>query len=825
MNLSSSAPDKAVRHTSPLRRQLLFSHLSVAWIGLGLLCIALASTYGLRARIVLLANEGGPLAQASLRVLAGVHHSLAGLRGWVNLGDERFLEDWRSAWHDEIEPALALLKDCRRVMEKACGQERLRALDYSLAELRASQRQVQDAARAPGVDGATGVLDWDGARRLMTQSTEPLAERAIALAKALAADAQTLLEREAHSARAASAVAVWLLTVLIVSMLTVAFVMSRQRAEDLVGPIASLVTATRQLAAGRLSTDIPVEVDDELGQLTRSFNVMRGSLRRAEENLREANALLERRVSDRTAELTTANDSLRQEVSVRIQAERALRTSEARLRAIADAIPDPVFVVDEEGRYLEVLTSQQNLFGGGKTALKGTLLREAHSPELADFFLKVIRQALTTQQIQIAEYELPVSNGRRWFESRTAPIAVPFDAKPAAIVVARDITQRKLAEAQLRQAQKMEALGQLTGGIAHDFNNLLAVILGNLEWLDEQLSEQPSLRDLVQRALGAVERGANLTRRLLTFSRHQPLRVQAIDLNALVLGMIDLMRRTLGETIAIRTALATAPPVARVDAAQLENALLNLALNARDAMPQGGTLTVETAAAELDAEYAAAHQALNPGSYVMLAVSDTGIGMAKPVLERACEPFFTTKASGKGSGLGLSMVYGLVTQSGGHIAIDSEVDRGTTVRVYLPRVQDVEQAGATAGGVESADGQGELILVVEDDDELRRFAIQQLEGLGYATREADDAETALALLRDTPQIALLFTDVILPGRLDGIGLAEQAKRHRPELPILFTSGYTEQALGPEQLCERAAFLAKPYRKSELGDRLRALLDG
>ncbi|MEZ5582995.1 MAG: ATP-binding protein [Candidatus Competibacteraceae bacterium] len=631
-----------------------------------------------------------------------MHHSLAGLRGWVSLGDARFLDDWQMAWQDEIKPALTLLHNCQHSLDKVCEQERLQELTALLDDLQVLQRRLQNVAHPLGSESVRMIVD------AMEQETEPLAERAITLARALADDAQALLTQEANSARAASAVAVWLLAALIVGMLGVAFAMSRQRAEDLARPISSLAEATRQLAAGRLHSDIPVDDNDshEIGALTHAFNAMRATLQQAQAALREANALLERRVSERTAELAATNVSLTHEIAGRTRTEAALRESEARLRAIVDALPDPVFVLDNEGRYLEVLTSRHNPFHSGPTVLKGKRLHEAHDPELAESLLRVIQRALATGQLEITEYEMSGTRGRRWFESRTAPIDVPFTTHPAAIVVSRDITQRKIAEAELRQAYKMEALGQLTGGIAHDFNNLLAIILGNLEWVNEQLDD-PSLRQLVQRALDAVERGANLTRRLLTFARRQPLEVQATDLNQLVLGMIDLMRRTLGETIHIQTNLAVNLAPALIDPAQLENALLNLALNARDAMPAGGILTLTTENTRYGMDELAVQSQDQLGPYVTLAVSDTGIGMSAEVRERAFEPLFTTKPHGKGSGFGLSMVYGLVSQAGGHITIDSAVDQGTTIKLYLPpaTVAPGLREGAVSDGVSHRMGQ------------------------------------------------------------------------------------------------------------------------
>jgi len=824
----------------PLNRQLLFSHFSVALVGVVMLFIALLSTYELRGRVTLLAEEGVPLTHASMRVLAGVQHSLVGLRGWVSLGDPRFLEQWQIAWQEEIEPAVVLIQRCQQVLEETCSPERLRELQTLLAELRQSQQRVREVARTADHQHA--------ALQQMTDETDPLAIRVIALVTGIAADARALLTQEADAARAASTGTAWNLVMLILVMLVVAYGMSYSRARALVRPIAALAEATRQLAIGRLQDDIPLSDNHEIGDLTASFNLMRASMQKTQAELRRANTLLEERVAERTAQLAASNDSLTLEIAVRNKTGEALRESEARMRAMTRAIPDLVFVVDEDGRYREILAAGRDLATVGTTPIRGKLLSEVHSPEMARFFLDIILRALNTRQIQVAEYELATASGTRWFESRTAPLDVQFaeqsltamhpqeplfgpseprrdGAKAAAIVVARDITQRKQAEAQLRQARKMEAIGQLTGGIAHDFNNLLAIIMGNLELLHEKLTAQPRLFEFAQQALKAADRGANLTRRLLAFARRQPLLAQPTDLNKLILGMLDLVRRTLGVTIQIDTELAPDLEPTLVDTDQLETALLNLVINARDAMPQGGRLTLETANVILDEDYAATQDDLQPGPYVMLVVSDSGVGMAPAILERVIEPFFTTKAPGKGSGLGLSMVYGLVKQSGGHLVIYSELGKGTSVRMYLPRIQAKVNPVAEAPPAATVPlGQGETILVVEDETDVRQFAVKALHALGYETLQAGDAETALGLLDAAPRIVLLFTDIVLPGPMDGVRLAVEARRRRPGLPVLFTSGYTEHALvGNGQLSEDVDLLTKPYRKGDLGNKLRALL--
>ncbi len=518
--------------------------------------------------------------------------------------------------------------------------------------------------------------------------------------------------------------------------------------------------------------------------------------------------------------------SVQVDITERKRTEMALRESEARLSAIANAIPDLLFVLDEDGRYIEVLTSQGDLLNGNAKRLKGKLLSEAHDPEKAAFLLAIIKKALVTRQIQVAEYELQIFSGRRWFESRTAPIDLPSTHKPAVIVIARDITVRKVAEERLRQSQKLEAIGHLTGGVAHDFNNLLAIILGNLELMDEQLSDRPDLQDLVRRAFGAAQRGALLTQRLLAFSRQQPLQARPTDLNQLVSGMIDILRRTLGETIQLQATLANDLWSVFMDPGQLENALLNLCLNARDAMPRGGRLKINTANYVLEnTHYGVNDEEMQPGEYVMLAVTDTGVGMTPEVIEHAFEPFFTTKEVGKGSGLGLSMVYGFVKQSGGHVAIDSKPGQGATIRMYLPRshlealpVTDIRSPKPLPSG------QAETILVVEDDATVRHLTVNMIHSLGYRTLEAGTAEKALEKLAAHRQVALLFTDVVLPGGMNGFDLAALVQQRYPHLKVLFTSGYTEHGLFDSgDLQEHVELLAKPYRRADLADKLQTIL--
>jgi signal transduction histidine kinase len=394
------------------------------------------------------------------------------------------------------------------------------------------------------------------------------------------------------------------------------------------------------------------------------------------------------------------------------------------------------------------------------------------------------------------------------------------------------IAEREKAEEALRQAQKMEAIGQLTGGVAHDFNNLLQVILGNLGAAQRRLQREgvanpADLLRHVEAAIGGGERAATLTQRLLAFSRRQPLAPKPLDVNRLVSGMTDLLHRTLGEAIDIETVLAGDLWRTSADANQLENALLNLAVNAKHAMVDGGRLRLETANARLDAGYATQHEEIRPGDYVVIAVTDTGTGMTKDVVAKAFEPFFTTKDFGQGTGLGLSQVYGFMKQSGGHAKIYSELGHGTTVRLYLPRLE-TEEAAARAGAspLNSPTGAAhELILVVEDDPEVRAFSVQMLRELGYGVVEAPNAEVALRMLQAMPDVRLLFTDVGLPGGVNGRQLAERARRQRPDLGILYTTGYAGDAIVHDgRLDPGVELIGKPFSYFALATSVRAILE-
>jgi PAS domain S-box-containing protein len=393
------------------------------------------------------------------------------------------------------------------------------------------------------------------------------------------------------------------------------------------------------------------------------------------------------------------------------------------------------------------------------------------------------------------------------------------------LVVLRDVTERKLLEQELRQAQKMEALGQLTGGVAHDFNNLLAVITGNLEIAGEHAAGVAGLERAVNRAMTAAEIAADLTQRLLAFARRQPLLPQLLDVNRLVQDMRDLLRRSLGAAIEIEIVACPDLWQTNVDRSQLENSIINLAVNARDAMPEGGRLTIETANIYLDSDYARRNPGVTPGQYVLLEVTDSGTGMKAEVADRAFEPFFTTKEVDEGSGLGLSMIYGFARQSGGHVKIFSAENHGTSVWLCLPRMEAPEAAAAPAAGpVQLPRGQ-ERILVVEDNAAVREVVVTQLESLGYRVVAAEDGPAALSLLGDGAAFDLLFTDLVMPNGMSGRQLVEEVMRARPDVRVLFTSGYPSWAgkllveFGPE-----GPLLQKPYKKKQLAEKVREVLD-
>lgn len=515
------------------------------------------------------------------------------------------------------------------------------------------------------------------------------------------------------------------------------------------------------------------------------------------------------------------------ETTKRVLAERAMLADRNRLWALAR---DPFVIADAAGTWLAASPAWTEILGWSETELVGRTSRWMEHPDDA---------AATRQRIDWLAAGEPVMRFDNRFRTRDGDYRTfSWTAVPdgeLVYCVARDVTEQRAdarrlaeAEAELRQAQKMETLGQLTGGIAHDFNNLLQIVTGNLDLLARALPPgDEKLRRMVERASAGAERAAVLTQRLLAFSRRQPLDPRAIDPNRLVAGMSDLLHRTLGETIVVRTVETPDAWPIEVDVNQMENALLNLAVNARDAMPGGGTLTIEVANSRIEPDSAWGED-VAPGPYVLMAVSDTGEGMDAATLAHAIEPFFTTKEVGRGTGLGLSMVYGFIKQSGGHMRVHSEPGVGTSVQLYLPRYQGMVAANEDeADCVEAAPAGGrETILLCEDDDNVRAYSVEVLRDLGYHVVPASDGPAALAALEAIDgRVDLLFTDVVLPGGMTGADLAHAARERWPGLRTLFTTGYARDAIVHHgRLDAGVELLPKPFSYAELAAKVREMLD-
>ena len=490
-------------------------------------------------------------------------------------------------------------------------------------------------------------------------------------------------------------------------------------------------------------------------------------------------------------------------------------------RRIFETSQDLILVTDTAGNFIQVSPSAKTILGYEASEMIGRSAVEFIHPDDLDSTRHEMRSARRGRQMRSFETRYVHRDGQavtlNWMGTWSEPVRRHF-------FIGRDLTEKQAAEAQMRHVQKMDAIGQLTGGVAHDFNNILTVITGTIGILEEAVADKPELVAIAKLIDEAAERGANLTKHLLAFARKQPLQPLEVDVNSLVLEAAKLLHPTLGEHIEITPLLAEDAWTALVDPNQLTTAVLNLALNARDAMPGGGKLALETNNVFLDENYAGMHSEVTPGNYVMVAVSDTGTGIPAALVERVFDPFFTTKEVGKGTGLGLSMVFGFVKQSGGHIKIYSEEGHGTSVKMYLPRATGLNQTAAEALISATIEGGDEVVLVVEDDSLVRRYVMTQIASLGYTTLEASNASEALQIVDAVGTIDLLFTDVIMPGTLNGKQLVDEALKRRPTLKVLFTSGYTENAIVHHgRLDSGVLLLAKPYRKSELARMLRLAL--
>ncbi len=523
----------------------------------------------------------------------------------------------------------------------------------------------------------------------------------------------------------------------------------------------------------------------------------------------------------RHAVIVAAHDILE-----RMRAEAALEETERRFRQIADSLPGILWVIDVDGRFTFLNKRFEEYTGLAAEPFYGKTTTGTSHPD--DQAASPGYEAAMRERRPIAyEYRVRRHDGvYRWFLDTCVPRFDDGGRFLGYIGMLADIDERRTLTQQLHQAQKMQAVGQLTGGVAHDFNNLLTVILGNTELLVERLTD-PKLHELAEATRVAAERSADLVQRLLAFSRRQALQPTRTDVSGLIGGMRSLLVRTLGEAIDISVRCAPSVWPVVVDRAQLESALLNLAINARDAMPQGGLLSIECSNVEIDSAHAAVEPELAPGDYVMIAVSDSGSGMTEVVKRHALEPFFTTKEPGRGTGLGLSTVYGFIKQSGGHVKLYSEVGQGTSVKLYLPRAAESRDGDAPARRPEvPPTGGRETILVVEDNGEVRDYVAAQLRSLGYHVLEAANGPAALALLERAPEVELLFTDVVMPGGMNGRELADEACLRRPDLKVLFTTGYTESAIVHQgRLDPGVELLGKPYSRHDLARKVRAVLDG
>ena len=529
---------------------------------------------------------------------------------------------------------------------------------------------------------------------------------------------------------------------------------------------------------------------------------------------------LRQRARERTEELRQSNEKLKSEISDRQEAEQELLRTRSFLDVILEHVPAMLLLKDAQtGRVAYLNRAGEELIGINRREIIGKHVHEVMAHTDADLIELQDRQALeSAKPYEMYENTLVTrTRGVRMVRTKKLTVHDEQGAPKYLLGFCEDVTEQRGTEEQLRHAQKMEALGQLTGGLAHDFNNLLAIIIGNLDVLSETMPTNVAQRELVQAAIGAAVSGSNLTRRLLAFARRQPLQPEPVDVNALIADIGRLLQRTLGENIEIVLELDRAIPQVVVDRVQLETAIANLANNARDAMPGGGRLIVTTRIATLDKDYAEHHAEVLPGDYVAIEVSDAGEGMAPEVLAHIFEPFYTTKAPGKGTGLGLSMVFGFMKQSGGHINVYSEPGRGTTFRLYLPPAATIAmETPVDAPPLQPVGDARQSILVVEDNAKLREIVVKQLRALGFKVIEADNAQRALNVVATHGGVDLLFSDVVLPGEMDGCALARRIMSVSPHSKILFTSGFPGARLTEMQgLDTSVRLLSKPYRKDEL----------
>jgi PAS domain S-box-containing protein len=513
-----------------------------------------------------------------------------------------------------------------------------------------------------------------------------------------------------------------------------------------------------------------------------------------------------------------------QDVTELVEAERQLRETRDFFELTLNAVPIPINYFSRDLVMTYANRALEEWLGKPSADLIGRHAREISTPETLAFVWPHVEAVLRGESVHLRQTGVRGGVAREW-QNHFVPQVDATGAVIGFFSIVNDLTEQKRLEARLLQAQKMEAIGQLTGGIAHDFNNLLGVVIGNLQLLERSVAETPNLARKVHTAMRAAVRGADLTKRLLALARRQILDPTVLDLNRQLSTLSELMQRTLGDSIEVRMVHAHDLWHTLVDAGQFENAILNLAINARDAMPQGGRLTVKTQNVQLDAAFCNDHPLMEPGEFVSISVTDTGVGIEPDVLKRVFEPFFTTKESGKGSGLGLAMVHGFAEQATGAATIESQVGRGTTVQILLPRCLEAQTVREDTIVTKIAPGGNETILVVEDDADLRETVVTALVQLGYHAMSAANAAAALRILAGTDHIDLLFTDVMMPGGILGPALAKRAREMRPDIEVLFTTGYAENTVlaGTAGLTS-VDVINKPYRNEDLAVRIRYVLD-
>lgn len=535
--------------------------------------------------------------------------------------------------------------------------------------------------------------------------------------------------------------------------------------------------------------------------------------RHYEELIRRQNADLEEHVRQRTEALEAANAQLREASAANSRIASALQRSEGRLRLITDTIPALIGYFDAGHIFRYANKGYSDWFRISNERIVGHPIPEVVGPQVYEAVIVHVQEALSGRQVSY-EYCRDGQDGRpEYARSTLVPEFGPDGDVLGCFVLSFDVTEEKRTQAALGQAQKMEAIGQLSGGLAHDFNNLLTVVLGNLDALAERQGSNPELAEFIEPATQAARRGVELVKRLLTFSRQQPLAPRPVEVIGLVQDLARLIRRSLPGNITFSTSAAAQSLTTLADPHQLENAVLNLVFNARDALPNGGELKIESSLLTLEGS-AASDLELPPGEYVQVAVSDNGMGMDGSVLARAFEPFFTTKTFGRGSGLGLSMVYGFAGQSGGGVRIRSRQARGTTVALLLPHVDEsaVTKQTASHGNEEAPSPGSRLILLVDDDPEVRKIVRLQLTDLGYAVLEAENGPEAAGILEVVQDVSILLTDVVMPGGMDGLALARLARRQRPELDIILMSGYVA---GGDVDIPGVPLLSKPFSRIDL----------